>query len=273
MNTRLIAHRGAYRWAYRCAQRWLLLFVVLPVAGFAAVEDSSTSIGIGTEYTTGDYGGSSSVEEIYMPLNGSWNNGLIGLRLSIPWVTVRAPEGTLVDGPDGQPVVGEGPRRTESGLGDVIAAVTWIDALKYPPAGLSIDLSGTVKFGTADEDKGLGTGENDYSLQADIYKFIGSTTLIMTGGYTIRGDPVGYELDDVWFASGGIAFRVSDDTRSGIFLDWRQSAVSGADDPAELSGFLSKELAHSVDLAAYALVGLSDSSPDWGGGLNLYRRF
>ena len=49
--------------------------------------------------------------------------------------------------------------------------------------------------------------------------------------------------------------------------------MDGSDDPAELSGFLSKELGQSLDLAAYALLGLSDSSPDWGGGLNLNRRF
>ena len=32
---------------------------------------------------------------------------------------------------------------------------------------LLIDLTGKVKFGTADENKGLGTGENDYAVQAD----------------------------------------------------------------------------------------------------------
>ncbi|MGB5586281.1 MAG: hypothetical protein WBN78_00815 [Gammaproteobacteria bacterium] len=252
---------------------WLWLCVLLGGASAASAEEMNARLGIGTEYTTGDYGGTSSVDEIYVPMTGSWDNGLIGLRLSVPWATVRAPEGTLIDGPDGQPVVGDGPQRTESGLGDVIAAVTWIDAVDYAAAGISADLTGTVKFGTADEDKGLGTGENDYSLHADVYKFFGSTTLIISGGHTVRGDPDGYELENVWFASGGVAFRVNDDTRSGIFLDWRQSAVDGSDDPAELSGFLSKELGQSLDLAAYALLGLSDSSPDWGGGLNLNRRF
>jgi hypothetical protein len=236
-------------------------------------DGSSMRLSLGAEYTSGDYGGSSSVDEVYTPLTGSWDNGLVGLRLTVPWLTVRAPEGTVVDGPDGQPVVGEGPTRTESGVGDVIAAVTWIDALNFETVATSIDLTGTVKFGTADEDKGLGTGENDYSLQADVYKFVGPTTAILTTGYTIRGDPSEYDLDDVWFLSGGIAFRVSESSRGGVFLDWRQSAVDGADDPAELSGFLGTHLNDRTDLSAYALAGLSDSSPDWGFGLNLSRRF
>jgi len=259
MNMRVIAQ----------PRLWLLVLL----AGAACAEENNTRLGIGTEYTTGDYGGASSIDEIYVPMTGSWDNGLIGLRLSVPWATVRAPQGTLIDGPDGQPVVGDGPRRTESGLGDVIAAVTWINAADYAPAAMSMDLTGTVKFGTADEDKGLGTGKNDYSIQADVYKFFGPTSLIVTGGYTVRGDPDGYDLNDVWFASAGVAFRVNDDTRSGLFLDWRQSAVDGADDPAELSGFLSRQFGQTVDLSAYALVGLSDSSPDWGGGLSLNRRF
>jgi hypothetical protein len=263
MNTRLIAQ----------PRLWLWLLVLLGGADAISAEEMNTRLGIGTEYTTGDYGGSSSIDEIYVPMTGSWDNGLIGLRLSVPWATVRAPQGTLIDGPDGQPVVGDGPRRTESGLGDVIAAVTWINAADYAPAAMSMDLTGTVKFGTADEDKGLGTGKNDYSIQADVYKFFGPTSLIVTGGYTVRGDPDGYELKNVWFASGGVAFQVNEDLRSGLFLDWRQSAVDGADDPAELSGFLSKQLGQSLDLSAYALAGLSDSSPDWGGGLSLNRRF
>jgi hypothetical protein len=263
MNMRVIAQ----------PRLWLWLLVLLAGAGAACAEESNTRLGIGTEYTTGDYGGSSSIDEIYVPMTGSWDNGLIGLRLSVPWATVRAPQGTLIDGPDGQPVVGDGPRRTESGLGDVIAAVTWINAADYAPAAMSMDLTGTVKFGTADEDKGLGTGKNDYSIQADVYKFFGPTSLIVTGGYTVRGDPDGYDLHDVWFASAGVAFGVNEDTRGGLFLDWRQSAVDGADDPAELSGFLSRQFAQTVDLSAYALVGLSDSSPDWGGGLSLNRRF
>jgi hypothetical protein len=231
------------------------------------------SLTLGAEYTSGDYGGSSSIEEIYAPLTGSWDNGVIGLRLTVPWLTVRAPEGTVVDGPDGQPIVSEGPTRTEQGLGDVVAAATWIDALSFESVAASVDLTGTVKFGTADEDKGLGTGESDYSLQADVYKFAGPATILFTAGYTVRGDPPGYELDDVWFLSGGLAFRVSDSRRGGVFVDWRQSAVDGADDPAELSGFLGTRLDDRTDITAYVLAGLSDSSPDWGCGLNLSRQF
>lgn len=247
---------------------WLCL---TPVA--LGDDESTLRLALGAEYTNGDYGGSSSVEEIYTPLTGSWDNGRVGLRLTVPWLTVRAPEGTVVDGPDGQPVVGEGPTRTESGPGDVIAAVTWIDALRFETAATSVDLTGTVKFGTADEDKGLGTGENDYSLQADVYKYIGSTTAVLTTGYTLRGDPPAYDLDDVFFLSGGIAFRVSESSRGGVFLDWRQSAVDDADDPAEISVFLGTDFNDRIHLSAYALAGLSDSSPDWGGGLNLSREF
>ncbi len=71
-------------------------------AGFSRRNERPVS-GIGTEYTTGDYGGTSSVDEIYVPMTGSWDNGLIGLRLSVPWATVRAPEGTLIDGQMGSP--------------------------------------------------------------------------------------------------------------------------------------------------------------------------
>ena len=73
-------------------------------------------------------------------------------------------------------------------------------------------------------------GSNDYTLQFDAYKFFDRLSLQGTAGYRLRGDPPGVELDDVLIASVGGAYLASSDTLVGMYFDYRQSSISGADD-------------------------------------------
>lgn len=243
------------------------------VPGLATAEESSFSLGIGAEYTTGDYGGDESVDEFYVPVTATVDFARVALRLTVPFLSVRAPELTTITGPDGQPVVGEGPTTTESGLGDVLASITVFDVLSGGGGDYALDLTGKVKFGTADEDKGLGTGEQDYSLQGDLFRFFDRATLMGTLGYSFRGDPEGYDLDDTFYASVGASYLVTERSRVGAFFDFRDSSVAGSDTLQELSAWMSTRVGEHGNVQFYALAGFGDSSPDWGGGLSFNARF
>ena len=147
--------------------------------------DSGFSVGVGAEYTTGKYGGETAIDEVYVPINFVYDARRISVRLTVPYLNVQAPEGTVVEGPDGEQVIGEGPVRTESGIGDVIAALTVYDVLSLADGEFVMDLTGEIKFGTADEDKGLGTGQTDYSVQADAFRFFDRFTAIGSVGYLV----------------------------------------------------------------------------------------
>ena len=242
-----------------------------PAAVLAA--DSAFSLGVGAEYTTGDYGGDESIDEVYVPVTAIYDAGRVSFRLTVPFLSVRAPEGTIIEGPDGQPIVGEGPRTTESGLGDVVAAVTVLDVLRSSSGNVALDLTGKVKFGTADEEKGLGTGEQDYTLQADLFRFYDRFTAIGTAGYTFRGDPQGVNIDDAFFASLGGTYAVSSTVRCGAFYDFREAAYPGNDDLHEVSVFASTRVSDAWRLQGYLLAGFTDSSPEWGLGLTATRGF
>ena len=248
-----------------------LALVALPPV--ASAEAPRFSLGVGAEYTTGDYGGDKSVDEVYVPVTGTLDFERVTLRLTVPLLSVRAPELTYISGPDGQPVVGEGPVATESGLGDVLASVTVFDVLSASGGDLALDLTGKVKFGTADKDKGLGTGEQDYSLQADVFRFFDRATLMGTVGYSFRGDPEGYDLDDTLFASIGASRALTAATNVGAFFDFRESSVPGSDSLQELSGWVSTRLGLRGRAQLYVLAGFGDSSPDWGGGCSFSVHF
>jgi hypothetical protein len=249
----------------------MLACCVLP--GMALAEGPRFTLGAGAEYTTGDYGGDESVDEFYLPITATLDLERVSFRLTVPYLSVRAPELTTITGPDGQPVVGEGPRVTESGIGDVLAAVTLFDALSSSSGDLAMDVTGKVKFGTADVDQGLGTGEQDYSLQADVYRFFEQATVMGTLGYALRGDPADYDLSDTFFASVGTSYAIADGMRIGAFFDFREASVPDSDDLQELSAWISTRLGENGRAQFYVLGGLGDSSPDWGAGLSFSMNF
>ena len=248
-------------------------FALAAVPGIASAEAPRLSVGVGAEYTTGDYGGDESVDEVYVPVTGTLDFARVAVRLTVPFLSVRAPELTTVTGPDGQPVVGVGPRVTESGLGDVLASITVFDVISAGGGDFALDLTGKVKFGTADEDKGLGTGEQDYSLQADVFRFFDKATLMGTAGYAFRGDPAGYDLDNTFFASVGASQLVTERLRVGAFFDFRDASVPDTDALQELSAWLSTRVGEHGLVQFYVLAGFGDSSPDWGGGLSFSTSF
>jgi hypothetical protein len=254
---------------------------VLALAAFALVAipsgtragDAQLSIGAGAEYTTGDYGGDESVDEVYVPVTATLDWERFALRLTVPYLSVRAPELTTISGPDGQPIVGEGPRVTESGLGDVLVSATMFDVLASSSGDLVMDLTGKVKLGTADEDQGLGTGEPDYSVQADVFRFLPRVTLMGTAGYSLRGDPEGYDLEDTFYASIGTSYAVAEGVRIGAFYDFRETSVPDSDNLQEISAWASTRMGAHGRAQFYMLAGFGDSSPDWGGGVSFSGRF
>ena len=235
----------------------------------AMAEDAGADLrfSAGVEYSTGKYGGTDDIEELYVPLTFRAGFDRIGLRLTVPWLSVTAPEYTIITDPGADPWPGSGATVTESGLGDVVAALTFYDLYVSDNANFVVDATGKIKFGTADETLGLGTGENDYTLQLDAYRFFDKLSLQGTAGYRLRGDAPGVVLNDVFLASVGGAYLAAPNSIVGMYFDYRESAISGTDDIQELSGFASFRLGRAWRMELYAFTGLTDSSTDFGGGI------
>jgi hypothetical protein len=235
-------------------------------------DDSATSFGwsAGIETSSGSYGGDVDIDDLYVPITLTIEGERIAVDLTVPYLRVRGPVGTTIDDPGGAPVTGSGERVTEGGLGDVVLGLTVYDVFYSPDLDLGLDLSGGIKFGTADFDKGLGTGETDFTVIADLVKYLDNGLLIASAGYRFRGEPDEYELEDVVLASFGGTFSLGDKSNAGIFLDYRESAIAGEDAITELSIFLSRRLAEKQSLQFYVFKGFSDSTAEWGAGV-VYR--
>ena len=152
-----------------CKGNILVLTVCLGMgsasAAWAAGSGASPwRLSAGYQYTSGDYGGSQTITKTYVPVTGAYRSRSVAIRLTVPYVSVTGPA-TIIGDTTGEFALGPG--GTHSGLGDVLFSGTIYDLAHSEAARLHLDLTATVKFGTAHASEGLGTGENDYAVQLD----------------------------------------------------------------------------------------------------------
>lgn len=233
------------------------------LCGLAAVQAASSeeptfpelSLSTGLNYSRGDFGTDAEIEDLYVPLGFTATFEGVSFRIKVPYLRVET--------------TSDGVTTTESGLGDVSASLTAFNVLYSDNLDLALDVTGSLKFGTADRDAGLGTGETDATLYLDGYKFFDKTTVFGSIGHRWRGDPPGVAFDDVLLAMLGVTFATEGGGLVGATLDYRESAIAEFDDIRELSGFFVMPLGEAWDLEVYAFTGFTDSSPDWGAGFTI----
>ena len=247
-------------------------------------ESGEFSLSVGMDYSSGDYGLAKETEMRYLPLTLTyerfpWRTAvtLSHLRITGPGGVIGGGDGSVIVGASGKgsgsggrggPGGGKRGLSTEQGLGDIVASLSYaLDSLWNLPVAL--DLIGKVKFATADAEKGLGTGENDYVLQFDIADSYDRFTPFATLGYRAMGDPPDLDLHDVWFSSIGFDYRLSPSLNSGTSFDYRQATSSAAAPQRELVAYLNWKIGGSWSINGYAVVGFSTSSPDAAVGIQL----
>lgn len=246
--------------------RLAMILGILFAASCHAEGMFTTSLGF--DYSSGNYGSAVETSILSIPLAVKYETGAFTMKASIPWLHVRSPAGSII-GPDGHPIGGvSAPRVSENGMGDMVTSLTWA-AFEDAQSRTALDVTGKVKWGTADEDKGLGTGEHDASFQLDAYKTISTTSLFVTLGYKIYGDPAGLDFRNAGFGGVGFSHRISQPVSAGLSWDYRPKITSTGNPINELTAFMSYKFTPVTKLQVYALSGLSDGSPDWGGGVTL----
>lgn len=250
-----------------------ILATLLLAAGTAQAEEG-LSLGIGVDYSTGDYGTGVDTRILSVPLTASYGVGQWTFKASVPWMRVEGDPTVLpglgtVTNPTGRGRIDTGTgtvseTSSASGLGDVRLAATY--SIPTSDAG-GIDLTANAKLATADEDKGLGTGGTDFGVAADAYRTVGSTTFFGGVGYTWLGESVYIDVDAAANANAGLAFDTSGGSRVGVVYEWREAITTLTDARSEVTGFVTMPAGEKNKFQLYATKGFSDGSPDWGAGV------
>ncbi|OGT60820.1 MAG: hypothetical protein A3E01_19765 [Gammaproteobacteria bacterium RIFCSPHIGHO2_12_FULL_63_22] len=265
-------------------KQWLATVALVALAASAGASADGSSVGVGFDYSSGKYGATTTTDIWSVPFIFGYDTGPWSLKLTVPYINVSG-SGNVIPGlggtenrnPNGRGRNGQSVPTTDtegsaSGLGDVVAAASYA-LVSNPKTGFGLDLTGKVKFGTADADQGLGSGQNDYTLGVDAYQARGDWTVFGGASYAMLGDSEFLQLDDVFGANLGASYKLNDASSWGAVFDYRQRASDKSQERNELTAFYNHKVGDSTKWQAYVLSGFSDGSPDWGGGLSVKHGF
>ncbi|MGD8484335.1 MAG: transporter [Thioalkalispiraceae bacterium] len=250
-------------------QKLKIILLSLFMGNVALAGDYSFTTG--AEYTVGDYGSAIDTSALYVPFTLGYNTEQYAWSVTVPYVRISGSEDVIFSSMTRSPMLSKtttsNVEHTDSGLGDITLTGSY-QLQKETKQSAWLAVTASIKLGTADEDKQLGTGENDYSLQLEAAK----QALHGYVGYKIVGDSNTVEYDNVIYAAAGIVMPANDDWTAGVEFYTEQAAVSGADDAMEASLSLSKPLSKEKQFSVYLIKGFTDASPDWGVGVTLVHR-
>lgn len=249
------------------------------------------SIGAGFEFESGDYGSNETVDTWRIPVLLEWfPHDRFSLSVEVPYVHQSRTGETVLLGSTPVPTDFGSDRAkmngtetteisatttestsSESGLGDITldASFVLLRETEQTPRLLALLYA---KLPTADEDKGLGTGEFDWGGGLGIGRKFGSWSTYAEALYIEPGtsnlyDPGAY-LE--WLAA--LTYRTGD-LFPGISLSGGTAPFDEADDPLEVKFRLGALTGESSSLSLYVSRGLSDGSPEWAAGLFGYLDF
>ncbi len=241
-------------------------YYVIPIKSQA---DLSFSVGV--DYTEGNYGNPDKTKMTYIPISFRYAYESWSFRISSGYINVIGEDNiipgtgiaSLTDISENDSALGN-----DSGMGDVFISGSYsFESLEID--NFFVDITAQAKIPVGSVDKGLSTGKADFSLQLDMAKQVGDFLPFATLGYRHIGKTERYQLQDTWFVSGGLAYYLNDYASVGFSYDLRRSATIDIANLQELQAFVDYQISGNWGIYIYAIKGLSDSSPDGGGGFQL----
>jgi len=189
---------------------------------------------------------------------GRWN-----ARLATAFVSIDGPGNVDL----ASITTADSPRtETASGIGDVFVSAGYVFPLHRWSAWW--EPYAKLKLPTGDEDKGLGTGELDAELGGELSRRLGqASSAFAKAFYRWRGDPPDVQLQNGVGGSVGWMQSPRFDWTAGLMLDYRHAVTSATSPAREITLFATHKFNAQRSVTFYVLGGLSNASPDLGGGV------
>lgn len=256
--------------------RLLKLILVSALSGVAALACSGAwaddhgnfSVASGFDYSSGKYGSADTTNILTIPVVGIYSSDLWTFKLTVPYVRITGDGSVLPDGRRVKtPSATTNTRNTtHSGLGDVIAAASY-NLYSGVDDDMRVDLTGKIKFGTADTT--LGTGKNDYAIQTDVYQRYDGFTAMGALGYEVLGSPAGVDMNNVVYGVLGGYYQMTNQTGGGVEMKVAQKPSAIGAEQRVLTAYAIHRIDKNLHIRGYVLKGFADGSPDSGFGVLL----
>lgn len=149
---------------------------------FSSADDAPQwQTGLSFSYLTGDYGENDNTDIYYAAVSVKRYLNKGDITLTVPYLDISDDGATFV-GSVVEPINGSA---SGSGLGDIIFKGRYYAVEQDGPIPY-IDLVGSIKIPTADEDEGLGTGEVDFTWMVEVARRLEKKGWIALGELATR---------------------------------------------------------------------------------------
>jgi hypothetical protein len=205
-----------------------------------AVQDGRVrefELSTGLDFEQGDFGTGFDIEKLSVPLTMRASAGRVRVSAQLPWVQVTAPQNIIAPtGPLGLPILVDPSRpagvSTREGLGDLRVGV----AYDLSNRDVTASIRSGAKLPTASAEKGLGTGEIDYFVGADVAKPIGPIIPFAGVTYVIQGDPQGLDLRNSLSGHAGVSLLLGSSMSAHLGYGYAESASEIVKDEQRIFG-------------------------------------
>ena len=254
------------------------------------------SISIGGEFSSGKYNTGGTTRRIYLPLIVSWYpTERLDASVELPFLyqsssditttiyqttTAMTSSGSVARrGGPGGPVGTAGTGGTAgadssavSGLGDIILRAGYI--LSFESSSLpKIKTSLFVKTPTASLSDGLGTGEFDFGGGVDLSKWFGDMYLAGEALYNYQGRVAGFGLKNYLSYNGTVGYQMKHSILPMLVIRGTTTPSDYSDNLLEIRGRLLLPLDQATMIDLFVSRGISQSSPDYAGGVAVIYSF
>lgn len=130
-----------------------------------------------------------------------------------------------------------------------------------------------LKFPTADDSKGLGTGKFDAGPGLSASKWLGSWQPFVDSRYIFQGASGDTGARDYFLADAGIGYSWNESLYTSAYARVGSTIFDGMEAPLEVRLKSVWRFAQRFNTEAYLLKGVSEGSPDYGGGLLVFVEF
>lgn len=226
-------------------------------------EGWSGEVSTGVIYQEGDYGTDDRFETVAVPVTVTATKGRFHIGASLPYVRTSAPTGVIVSqgGLLGTPLLATGSstleRSTREGIGDLTIQAS----VDLPLAGLATSLGTSVKLPTASVAKGLGTGKADYAVVGQVARPMGVLTPFLSLGYTVLGEPDGFDVHNTLSGSAGARMKLGARTFAALSYSYEEAATETLADRQAIGIGLGTSFEDNMRLSLEGNAGLSEGAP------------
>jgi hypothetical protein len=241
----------------RAVHAVIILTVLLILPGTLRAKEGRSYLDVGVGYKTGSFGTPFQSNLGYFSTGLGYATPVYDVSITIPYLFLSSES--------------QSGTQSTNGIGDIIIRGDRV-LVDEKLSDFSLDGAIAVKLPSADDTKGLGTGQTDFGAFLNAHQRLADVKFSLLGGYIKVGSPSNVTYNDVYLYGLGIS-KVFGFTELYGSFEGRRAAISSSQNPQEIHAGIFHVLNKDYAIKGSTFVGLNNGGPSFGFDAGVVRWF